>query len=225
MANADSPRSRGRPLKLPATAPPELDRNRIVAAALAIVDAEGLEGLTMRRLGAELGVDPKAIYYYLPSKASLNDALLEALMSTIRLPDDFDLLPIRESLGRAAHAYKDALLAHPNALPTAVSRPLVTLASLDYIERVLARLLAAGFEPRRALDAVNLVGNFIRGSLQMWIPHAANAPDHVHDALDPSGLPADRFPALLRVIAETGTGYAPDRTFQFGLDLILDHLL
>lgn len=225
MATDDVHRPRGRPSKRPATPPPELDRNRIISAALAIVDARGLAGLTMRRLGAELGVDPKAVYHYLPSKAALNDALLEALMSAIRLPEDFGQVPIRTALEQAAHAYKDALLAHPHALPVAVSRPLVTPASLEFIERVLSRLLESGLPPRRALDAINLVGNYIRGSLQIWIPHATDAPGHAHAPIDPEALTAERFPALRRVIAETGTGYSPDRIFQLGLDLILDHLL
>ena len=61
--------------------PPEepLSRDRIVSAALALVDQEGLASLSMRRLAAALGVDPMAIYYYLPNKAALLDAIVEAV--------------------------------------------------------------------------------------------------------------------------------------------------
>ena len=62
-----------------------LSRERIVETALALVDAEGIDALSMRRLGAELGVDPMAIYYYVPNKATLLDAIVEAVMSEIDL--------------------------------------------------------------------------------------------------------------------------------------------
>lgn len=57
-----------------------LSRERIIDTALALVDANGLEALSMRRLGAELGMDPMAAYYYVPSKAALLDAVVEAVM-------------------------------------------------------------------------------------------------------------------------------------------------
>ncbi|HET6450954.1 MAG TPA: TetR family transcriptional regulator, partial [Spirochaetia bacterium] len=69
---------RGRPARGSAEA---LTRQRIVAAALQIVDAEGLAALSMRRLGASLGVDPMAVYYHLPNKAALYDAIVEAVMA------------------------------------------------------------------------------------------------------------------------------------------------
>ena len=68
------------------TAP--LQREVIVSTALALVDREGLQALSMRRLGAALGVDPMAVYYHLPSKQALLDAIVEAVMAGIDLSVD-----------------------------------------------------------------------------------------------------------------------------------------
>ena len=65
-----------------------LSRERIVNTAIALVDAEGLDALTMRRLGAKLGMDPMAVYYYVPNKAALLDAVVEAVMAEIDLGVD-----------------------------------------------------------------------------------------------------------------------------------------
>jgi len=66
-----------------------LSHERIVHEALALVDNEGLEALSMRRLAATLGVDPMAIYYYLPNKAALKDAIVEAVNTEIEGPIEF----------------------------------------------------------------------------------------------------------------------------------------
>ena len=63
-----------------------LARERIVDAAMGIIDAEGLDALSMRRLGAELGVNPMAAYHYMPNKAALYDLVLEAVMAGVDRP-------------------------------------------------------------------------------------------------------------------------------------------
>ena len=78
-----------------------LTRERIVATALELVDREGPAALSMRRLGAELGVDPMAVYYHVPNKAALLDAIVEAVMAKIDLTDDRSA-PVEERILRAA---------------------------------------------------------------------------------------------------------------------------
>jgi AcrR family transcriptional regulator len=89
-----------------------LTEDRLLEAALQIVDDAGMEALSMRRLGAQLGVDPMAIYYYLPNKQALVRRLVERVFSGLRPAD-------REGLWQArvmgwATAYRDLALAHPN---------------------------------------------------------------------------------------------------------------
>ena len=72
---------------MPAGRSEPLSREEIVDAALAIVDAEGLEALTMRRLGAALGVEAMTLYYHVPNKEALLDLTVERMRSEMRLPD------------------------------------------------------------------------------------------------------------------------------------------
>src|ERR1700733_15362696 len=67
--------------------PPITSRAEVLEAARRIVDEQGLERLTMRRLGAELGVDPMTIYHHVPDKAALFDGLIERVLAEIQIPD------------------------------------------------------------------------------------------------------------------------------------------
>ena len=69
---------------------PRLSREEVARAALAIVDREGLDGFSMRKLGAELRVDPMATYHYFPNKASVLDGIAEAVYAEIPPPADTD---------------------------------------------------------------------------------------------------------------------------------------
>ena len=68
-----------------------LTRERVVAAALGIVDREGLDALTMRALGRTLGVDPMAVYHHLPNKAAILDAVAEAVIAEVPADPDAGL--------------------------------------------------------------------------------------------------------------------------------------
>ena len=74
-----------------------LDRERILAAAMRIIDAEGLDALSMRRLGTELGVNPMAAYYHVPNKAALYDLVLEAVMAGVDMTGIDPALPSTSS--------------------------------------------------------------------------------------------------------------------------------
>src|SRR5438445_6468712 len=96
-----------------AAAPPALSRARVCREALALVDAEGLEALSMRRLGARLGVEAMSLYRHVRDKADLLDSLQAAVMSEVSpkaaARDDW-----RALLGAMARALRGAPLRHPN---------------------------------------------------------------------------------------------------------------
>lgn len=94
-----------------------LSREVIVAAAFGIVDAEGLDALSMRRLGGVLGTDPMAVYHHLPNKAALFDAMATDLLEAVNPPPGDRGGFLDERLASILRAYRSALLAHPNALP------------------------------------------------------------------------------------------------------------
>ena len=191
-------------------------------AALEIVDRDGLAALSMRRLGAGLGVDPMAIYYHLPNKAALYDAIVEAVMAEIDpgggpAPSAAPL----EQLRHMARSYRDALLAHPNAIPVAATRPVRTPASLRPIERMLAVIATMGFSPRESIAFVDVCGHYIMGWAQTYAAHLQGSEFHEHEPLEVGALSEQEFPNLLRVLAEAPGGNPFAVEFEMGLDSIL----
>jgi TetR/AcrR family transcriptional regulator, tetracycline repressor protein len=175
-------KTRGRPALDSASA---LTREKIVTAAVQIVDKDGLAALSMRRLGAALGVDPMAIYYYLPNKAALYDAIVEAVMADVDLEpaagptSGHKLAPI-EQLRQMAVSYRDALLAHPNALPVVATRSVRTPASLRPIERMLAVIASLGFTPQESIAFVDVCGHYIMGWAQTYAAYQQGSEIHDH---------------------------------------------
>ena len=202
-------------------------------AALEIVDGEGLAALSMRRLGAGLGVDPMAIYYHLPNKAALYDAIVEAVMAEVGVsaetragesararPDASAETPL-EQLRRMARSYRDALMAHPNALPVVASRPVRTPASLRPIEGMLAVIASMGFSPRESIAMVDVCGHYIMGWAQTYAAHLLGSEIHDHGPLDTAALPEAEFPNLHRVLKEVPEGNPFAVEFEMGLDALL----
>jgi len=91
----------------------------------------------MRKLGQSLCVVPMAVYHYIPNKAALLDALVEAVMKEIRLPDNFLSMEPRNAIAEAARSYWSALHAHPRAVSVLASRPALNEGSLGYVEKSL----------------------------------------------------------------------------------------
>src|SRR4051794_5222627 len=144
------PRASGR---TPAKA--RLSRETVLATALKIVDAEGLDALTMRRLGQELGRDPMSLYRYAANRAALLDGVTELVLNELAIfPEDPDW---QAQLRRIGHDLRLLALRHPNVVPLLVTRPLSTplgmrpLGTLRPLEQILALLIEAGFTPADAL--------------------------------------------------------------------------
>ena len=167
---AHRPGPRPRP-QAPGEAPGPVERKLIVSTALAIVDRDGLKALSMRRLGDELGVDPMAVYYYLPNKQALLDAIVEAVMASIDLTVDDPAKPPEERILAAAHAYRDALLAHANALPILLAHGPVTPVAMRPVELLIGILRDAGLPPAEALAGMNVIAAAVRGAVGMGPVH------------------------------------------------------
>ncbi len=143
-----------------------LSRARVCAEALALVDAEGLEALTMRRLGARIGCEAMSLYRHVKDKADLLDALHAAVLGDLEPepPTEQQRRPQwRELLGGLTTALRSALLRHPNVLPLFTMRPVSAPEALATVERVRGALLAGGFSARDAERAIMVVGMFAIG--------------------------------------------------------------
>ncbi len=135
----------------------------ILDAALDVIDAAGLEGLTMRKLGAELGVDAMAMYSHFANKAALLDALVEresARLSELEgtWPDE----PIEMMVHLAMH-YRRVLLDHPNLAPLVASRPLPQQEAPSIVAFGVRLLQSAGFDDDVIPVATDAVVSFVLG--------------------------------------------------------------
>lgn len=189
MSESSAPVSRKKAPDTPLT------REHIVTTALALVDRDGPRALSMRRLGAELGVDPMAVYYHLPSKDALLDAIVEAVMAEIALDDDGSA-PAEERILRAAESYRDALLAHARALPIVLTRSPATPAAMRPVEVLLGILADAGLPPHRAMAGMNAVAALVRGLVGMAVECGDGPPTAEQLAELAATYPEDEFPHL-----------------------------
>lgn len=139
-----------------------LDRADVLAAALDLVDVHGLSALTMRRLGAELGVEAMALYHHVPSKEAVLDGLVELVVGAAVPATDSDWQGLLRGYARDL---RRALQAHPEVVPLVITRPAVTPRTLDLLERGVAALDRAGFEPRQGLQMIHAMTGLVVGSV------------------------------------------------------------
>jgi TetR/AcrR family tetracycline transcriptional repressor len=204
---------------------PALSRDRIVRTALRIVDTEGLGALSMRRLGSELGVVPMATYHHFPNKSALYDGIVEAVMGEIDTSADDPGAPFAARLKHAARAYRDVLVAHPNAMPVLMSNGPKTPQALVPVETMLRIFRDAGLSAAQAMAGVDVVASMVQGAASMRVNQlladadAGCPPAGYYDVLA-EALPAERFPVLREALAG-GELLDIDAEFEFGLDVIV----
>jgi AcrR family transcriptional regulator len=155
MATTDDeapPRGRGK-----------LSREAIVSAAIAVIDEAGLEGLTMRRLGAALGVDAMAVYGYFENKSALLDAIVDheaTRLASIEGPFPTDGI---EAMLHIARHYRRVLLDHPNLAPVVASRPLPQQEAPSIVQFGVRLFQHAGFERFDIPLATDAIVTFVLG--------------------------------------------------------------
>lgn len=226
----------GAPRGVPA-APPPLTRRQVVAEALAFVDVEGVDALTMRRLADRLGVYPTAVYWHAGNKASLLAAVCERALADMELPP-VDTERWQDWLRAMARSARAALHMHPNIVPVMASQLQVTTSSFPLAESVLRVLEGAGFHGERLTDAYNttigFLFGFVFGELSAAPPEADEGwtSDFRRqlDAIDPSTAPT--LAANLPTIAgnafmlrwESGQHRPMDGAFEMALEVLVSGL-
>jgi AcrR family transcriptional regulator len=201
-----------------------LKREQIVSTALALVDRDGLNGLSMRRLGAELGVDPMAVYYHIPNKQALLDAIVEAVMAGIDLSVDNPIAPPEERILCAARAYRDTMLAHIKALPILLAHGPATAAAMRPVERLIGILRDAGLPPAQAFAGMQVIAATVRGAVGMWMAMEATQPPHPEQTEATLRLlPPSEFPNLMESIPFAGEFF--EHGFEFGVRVLARGLL
>jgi len=197
---------------------PALTREQIVSTALALVDRGGLSGLTMRRLGAELGVDPMAVYYHLPNKAALFDGLVEAVYAEMDTAAALGKAGWRSRIAATMRQFRQALLRHPNVVPVVGTRPVATPALFRVLQLGLEELQEAGFALQRSLDLLTCATTYVVGHCLAEVGQPVGG-----DTLDPVDVVQALDPAeFALVVAAFGEyRYDPDAQFELGLTAML----
>jgi AcrR family transcriptional regulator len=189
-----------------------LTRDRILSAALRLLDREGLEAISMRRIGDELGVEAMSLYNHVASKAEILDGIFESILN--ELPPAPRAKSWSLALRDRASALRMALEKHPNALSLFATRSAVTPASMAHLEAALAVLHSAGFGPDDAITAVHVVVAFVVGHTLGSVPmENASSPDY--DALDHA-----RFPRVVAAARLLPT-HDFEKEFHVGLEATL----
>jgi TetR/AcrR family tetracycline transcriptional repressor len=142
--------------------PAQLTSDLIVRAAVEVLDAEGLDALTMRRLGSRLGVAAMSLYRHVPNR----DALLAAVVNRLFADTVIEFDPgmrWQEALPDFAAAYRRMLLGHPNAVPLLATHPVDVELGLELLAGLLDRFAAAGIPLQDATTAIQSVGVYVLG--------------------------------------------------------------
>jgi AcrR family transcriptional regulator len=193
-----------------------LDRRRILEAAVRFVDREGLEALSMRKLGAELGVEAMSLYNHVPNKGALLDGMVEVLLGELEVPPEDE--GWEERVREAYRAFRKVALEHPNVFPLLVVRPPDTMDGVWLVEEFLKTLRGAGFDPDTALYAFRALSSYASGYAMAEIRGFAMEP--AGGRLGALTLPPGDFPHIHELDAHLGE-VDRDAEFEFGLDLIL----
>lgn len=202
-----------------------LDRRRVLEAALDLIDREGLDSLTMRRLAADLDVDPMTVHHHAKGKDSLLDGVAELLWEEIERPGRTD--DPTEVLRTLAHSVRDLFHRHPEAAPLVLRRTVLPRSELELWRAYLDGLAAAGLDqPAAVLRSVLTYALGASYAEVAWLgvacqPGPKNYTDRevllsLGQAI-PQGTPRELAAAAVDIIADCD----PDRCFHDGLELML----
>lgn len=201
-----------------------LTRERVLEAALRLVDDEGMGALSMRRLGAELGVDPMAVYHHVPGKDAVVSGLVGKVFSEMRLPPSSGEA-WQERVRAWAQAYRGLVRAHRNLVLEIVSdAAAVSEAVILVSEPLYEALEEAGLSPLAVVRASDTVADFVNG---FALAEASQPPGEPYDRREflarmegrPEGLPAMR--RVFGALSEDEARYDFDSGFDAGLDILL----
>lgn len=200
-----------------------LSRDLIVRTAVELIERDGINAVSMRRLAAELGTGAMSLYNHVPNKAALLDAVAEHVMVGLDFTAD-PTVDWRESARSLARSFRDVAHHYPRSVMVVISRQPNSTAGMRPVELALATARAAGFHGRAAVQVMRAVVNYVLGCLlheasQTEARWAADSRPLVDaDELAAAGLVNVR--ELLPALAE----HDSEADFEFGLELLISAL-
>jgi AcrR family transcriptional regulator len=198
-----------------------LTRHRIAAAALAIVDQEGAEALTARRLASAVGCQPMSLYHHFAGMDDVLDAVADLLLAKVDISPAAPPADLRGELRALAESYLRLSVSHPRAFPLLATRRLRSPTAFALVGGAVRVFAAGGLGAREALRTVRILAAYLNGAglaLAAWEldPHpvddlarsAAAGLDHLHGHLDLPAVATDLEAGLDLVVEAIASGLA-----------------
>jgi len=201
-----------------------LTREGVLRAAVTLADEQGLASLSMRTLGAALGVQAMSLYNHVANKDAILDGIVDQVVGEIEVPSTVG--PWREAMRRRAISAHTVLLRHPWACALLMSRANVGPCMLRYVDATLGALVGGGFSLPLADRAWNTMDSYIYG----FTLHKLNFPFQPEEYAQVAAgylphLSAAQFPSMHALTTLVATGRHDGlHDLTFGLDLLLDGL-
>jgi AcrR family transcriptional regulator len=203
-----------------------LSRERVVAAAMALADESGLDGLSMRSLARALGVEAMSLYHWFRNKNELLEGMMAAVFTEMGKPENTD--DWRADMRGASVRAKDVLLRHRWAAKLMGEPMGLTRAQLEWMDGILGRLRSAGFSRNMTHHAYHALDSHIVGFVLWLLPVlevSETWPDMANDVL--AQFSDGSLPAFIEHVEEhmdPAPGEENVSEFEFGLDLLLNGL-
>jgi AcrR family transcriptional regulator len=203
-----------------------LTRERILRAAISLADQDGIESLSMRKLGHELGVEAMSLYNHVQNKVDMLDGMVDVVFSEIDLPADG--MDWRSAMRQRAISARQALLRHPWAIGLMESRATPGPATLRHHDAVLGSLRKAGFSVDLTAHAYSILDGYIYGFTltELTLPFNSEGVAEVAGSIMEGFRPGE-YPYLAEMALDRAMkpGYNYSDEFEYGLDLILDGIM
>lgn len=200
---------------------PGMTLDRIVTAAVELADADGIDGVSMRRVADRLGAGTMALYRYVPSKAELQDLMLDAVMAGA--PAVHDAADWREGLERFARASLEGYRRHPWLLRASLTRGAVGPNQAAALDSVLRALDGTNLSGGERMAVIGLVAGYVRGAAQQLVGDGPAGDARFWAAFAPlldAHLDGTRYPALTTLWRDRELEWVDQ--FEFGLGRVLD---
>jgi AcrR family transcriptional regulator len=203
-----------------------LTKQRVLGAAVALADRDGVRSLSMRKLARELGVEAMSLYHHVANKHDILDGIVDVVFSEIDLPSGEG--DWKAAMRQRAISAREALLRHPWATGLMESRSTPGPATLRHHDAVLGILRTAGFSVELAAHAFSVLDSYIYGFALQEANLPFDTPEDTAEVAQAimAEFPADRYSHLTELTVEhvLQPGYNYGNEYLFGLDLILDGL-
>lgn len=203
---------------------PKLNREKILKAALEILDEHGMDNLSMRKLGVKLGVKAMSLYNYVENKESLFEGIVDLIFKEMRVPKATP--DWKSDLRGVAYSFHTVLIQHPNALPSIATCPVKTQVGLEKVEYILSILNRGEISGIQALHTLHVLISFITGYAFLEVGTAkgeVKLNTYASVKKMKTSIDLKQFPCIFELLPNMSL-YNSKEEFDYGLEVIFKSL-